>query len=182
MASLKDTSLNLKDWEYLSTIVSEKNVSIAAGENVEFRIQAAKSATVQVKGIIIRADNQRLVINSDYTNVGKWSSFKVTANGDKLPDTYYTLKTTGTDDTSDTSIKGNGSDAIYYTITYSASWTVATDWWSPISGSVQVQKGSIPTWTKFKKGTSEKSCTTWSPATFSAATENKTYECTALEA
>ena len=104
-ASIKGSTLSLWESTSLKTLISAKNVSIAAGESVEFNIQAAKSATVTVNGIIIKEDGQTLVINSNYTNVGKWSSFKVTANGDTLPASYYTL----TAGDSDTTISGTGS-------------------------------------------------------------------------
>ena len=55
-----------------SDVITE---SIAPGNKIEFRIQAEQWSTVQVSSIILDAGT----INSDYTNVGKWSSFKVTA-------------------------------------------------------------------------------------------------------
>ena len=57
-------------WE--STAFTE---SIAPGNKIEFRVQAEQGSTVQVSSIILDTVN----ITSDYTNVGKWSSFKVTA-------------------------------------------------------------------------------------------------------
>ena len=106
-ASIKDMALDLTGNTTLKSLVTNKGVSIAAGENVEFRMQAAKSATVQVKGIIIKDDNQTLIINSDYTNVGKWSSFKITANGDYLPASFYTFKIKADQTDTDISYTGN---------------------------------------------------------------------------
>jgi hypothetical protein len=116
-ASIKDSSITLANGS-LKSLITAKNVSIAAGENVEFRIQAAKSATVQVKGIIIREDGQTLVIDSNYTNVGKWSSFKVTASGDQLPAKYFTL----TSSDSDTTIAAKGTDYVVSNAAATNSW------------------------------------------------------------
>ena len=97
--SIKWTSLTLTNGS-LSKIIKEKNVSIAPdGQPVEFRLQAAKSSTATVKGIIIRADGQTLIINNDYTNVGSWANFKVTASGDQLPAKYFTLTSSDIDTT-----------------------------------------------------------------------------------
>jgi hypothetical protein len=53
--------------------------SIAPGDSIEFRIQAEQGSTVQVTAINVEVDNQALKIDSSYTNVGTWSSFKVTS-------------------------------------------------------------------------------------------------------
>ena len=64
--------------------IAKLNVSLAAGESTELRLQAAKAWTVQVSAITVDAGAQKnLEITSDYTNIGKWTSFKVTANGDQ---------------------------------------------------------------------------------------------------
>ena len=130
-ASIKDSSITLANGSLKSRIVA-KNVSIAAGESAEFRIQAAKSATVTVKGIIIKEDGQELVINSDYTNVGKWSSFKVTANGDNLPAKYFTLTSSETD----TTIATKGTD-------YVVSNTSSTTTYDPAKGFVVTYKATV---------------------------------------
>jgi len=62
------TQLTLSD----GTVIAE---SVAPGNKIEFRIQAEQGSTVQVNGIIL----DKAIITSDYTNVGKWSTFKVTA-------------------------------------------------------------------------------------------------------
>jgi hypothetical protein len=41
-----------------------------------------RGRTVQVTAIKVRAGGQTYTISSDFTNVGKWTSFKVTAGGD----------------------------------------------------------------------------------------------------
>ena len=119
-ASIKDSSINLSNGTSLRTLIEAKNISIAAGEKVEFRMQAAKSATVQVKGIIIREDKQVLAINSDYTNVGKWSNFKVTANGDQDAKSFYRLTSVTTVDAEDTTIAGHGSSITNFTVTFNS--------------------------------------------------------------
>ncbi|MBQ9553956.1 hypothetical protein IJU97_03210 [bacterium] len=64
------------------------NVTLAAGDSTELRIQATNGYTVQVTSITIDAGSQKdLEISSDYTNVGKWTSFKVTASGNKSDNT-----------------------------------------------------------------------------------------------
>ena len=137
-ASIKDSSITLANGSLKEKIVA-KNVSIAAGESAEFRIQAAKSATVTVKGIIIKEDGQELVINSDYTNVGKWSSFKVTANGDNLPAKYFTL----TSSDSDTTIVAKGTDYLITNVSSTNAWDSKTkDFVTTITATVTNNSGA----------------------------------------
>ena len=87
--------------------IANANVSLAAGNKVELRIQAAKSSTVTVNSILFDAGNQKdIVVNSDYNNIGNWSSFKVSA-GDKGSDEKVVLtadKTHGTSSMTTTSV------------------------------------------------------------------------------
>ena len=65
--------------------IAAKQLSLADGDKTELVLSAGKSSTVQVTSIVIKVDNQTFEISSDYTNVGKWSTFKVSA-GDKGSD------------------------------------------------------------------------------------------------
>ena len=63
------------------------NLTLAAGESVELQLQAAKQSTVQVTAIKVDG----VIITSDYSNVGKWTNFKVTPSGDWTSAKYYTF-------------------------------------------------------------------------------------------
>jgi len=75
-ASLNEKVLTMSNGKPLFTGGLE---SIAPGDSIKFRIQAEQGSTVQVTAINIEVDTKALTINSDYTYVGTWSSFKVTA-------------------------------------------------------------------------------------------------------
>jgi hypothetical protein len=57
--------------------IADKAISLSDGDEVELVLDAAKNTTVKVTAIAIKIDNKVVVINSDYTNVGKWSNFRV---------------------------------------------------------------------------------------------------------
>jgi uncharacterized repeat protein (TIGR02543 family) len=62
--------------------IEAKKLSLADGDKTELILAAGINSTVQVTAITIRIDGNEVTIDSDYTNVGKWSTFKVSA-GDK---------------------------------------------------------------------------------------------------
>ena len=83
--SLASASFNespITDVTKLNDEIKSRQVSLGDGDKTELVLQAAKNSTVQVNGISIRIDGKIVDITSDYTNVGKWTSFKVTV-GDK---------------------------------------------------------------------------------------------------
>jgi hypothetical protein len=82
----------------LNAGIKAKGVSLAPGDKTELRLQADKSSTVQVKAIVVKVDNEIYVIDDNYTNIGSWSSFKVTANGDKTTADGKDLKYLPNDD------------------------------------------------------------------------------------
>ena len=76
-ASFNDSTItNLSG---LNEEIATKQVSLADGDSTELVLAAGYRQTVQVTSIFIKVDWQTFEINSDYTNVGKWSSFKVSA-------------------------------------------------------------------------------------------------------
>ena len=102
-ASLNDKTLTVSGSATAFTdSITWANVSLWAGESTEFRIQAAKSSTVQVTSMRLKAWNQTYVLTSDYTNVGKWTSFKV-SGGDKGSDPVATLTANNNEGTSSAS-------------------------------------------------------------------------------
>ncbi len=79
-------SLNEKLLTVAGGVIDWSNVaeSIAPGDSIEFRVQADAGETVQVNSITIDVDKQEnLEINSNYTNIGTWTSFKVVSSKDK---------------------------------------------------------------------------------------------------
>jgi hypothetical protein len=86
-ASFNDSSIAFADLANLNTIINNKQVSLADGDSTELVLSAKKNSTVQVTAIIIRIGTNCVEISSDYTNVGKWTNFKVSA-GDKGSDDY----------------------------------------------------------------------------------------------
>ena len=80
---------------YVSSIADTNGVgvvSLAAGESVDLQLQAAKWSTVQLTAIKVNGT----IIGSQYSNVGKWTNFKVTPSGDWTSAMYYTF-TVGND-------------------------------------------------------------------------------------
>jgi hypothetical protein len=89
-ASFNDSSVASSELANLNTIINNKQVSLADGDSTELVLSAKKNGTVQVTAIIIRIGNNCVEITSDYTNVGKWTNFKVSA-GDKGSDGTTTV-------------------------------------------------------------------------------------------
>ena len=130
------TKLNLaNDFE---TEISKVNVSLAAGNDVELRIQAAKSSTVTVSAIKYVADTQTVVITSDYPNVGNWSSFKVSA-GDKGSVASATL-VPDTENGTSTSTAAN-----VYTVTFDAQGGTPTPTAQSVVNGATAAKPANPT-------------------------------------
>lgn len=98
-ASINDKNIDLWADTSLNSIISSKNVVLAAWDSTEFRIQAARSSTLRVKGIIIKVDWRTYVIDDKYTNVWKWTGFKITAHWDSLPSGHYRLVSSSDDTT-----------------------------------------------------------------------------------
>ena len=87
-ASFDNKSLTVTSWATtladLNNEIASKGVSIAPDSETKLILQAAKASTVQVSAIIIRIGNDApVVITDDYSNIGEWTSFKITASGDK---------------------------------------------------------------------------------------------------
>ena len=74
-ASFDGTTIS--DVTAMNTEIAAKELSLSDGDEVELVIDAAKNTTVKVTGIAIKIDGKVIVINSDYTTVGKWSNFRV---------------------------------------------------------------------------------------------------------
>ncbi len=66
----------------LNTSVKAQAVSLGAGDRTSLDLQASKGHTVKVVGVAVKIDNVVYRLDSDYTSVGSWSSFKVTAAWD----------------------------------------------------------------------------------------------------
>ena len=85
-ATFDNKNIDFTNLITLNNNIKKKGVSLAPGDKTELRLQADKSSTVQVKGIVVKVNNEVYVIDDTYTNIGTWSSFKVTANGDNTTD------------------------------------------------------------------------------------------------
>ena len=76
-AAFNDYSIN--NITGLNTEVSEHQVTLADWDSTELRLTATRDNTVQVTAIYIKIDDKIIRIDYDYTNIGKWSIFKITA-------------------------------------------------------------------------------------------------------
>ena len=137
-ASIDGESIGLWAWEKdFNTQIAEKAKSIAAGQSIELRVQAAKSSTVQVNAIKVKAGNQTYVVTDSYTNVGSWASFKVTASGDKLPAAYTRL-----------AYSAASESAVSGTTSYTTDWTATAPTYKTITvayHAVTVSAAAVPT-------------------------------------
>jgi len=79
----------IKDVVNTNKEIAARELSLADWDSTELRLQAARSETIQVTAIIIKVDWKMIKISNDYTNVGKWSSFKVTAWDNGSKNWYY---------------------------------------------------------------------------------------------
>jgi hypothetical protein len=77
-----DTTVASQWADGVYTITWSKQVTLAAWESTELRIEVAGtkdvSKSAQLKWITVLVDGNHFAISDDYTNVGKWADFRIT--------------------------------------------------------------------------------------------------------
>ena len=80
--SFNNTNIDLTSADSINDQIKSKHVSLWYNDEVKLVISAGYRSTIQVNAITVSVNGKEFKINSDYTNVGTWSTFKVSA-GDK---------------------------------------------------------------------------------------------------